>query len=68
MKNKISENLRGFVADECEDLSREGLRTLVLTQKYLTEDDYMVWKKEFDEANTLMINRDKAVERVVEGL
>ena len=36
MKDKVSETLRGFVLDECEDLSREGLRTLVLAQRYLT--------------------------------
>lgn len=37
MKDKVSETLRGFVLDECEDLSREGLRTLVLAQKLLSE-------------------------------
>lgn len=40
MVNKVPENLRAFILDECENLSREGLRTLVLTQKYLTEKDY----------------------------
>ena len=45
MKNKIPETFRGFVSDECEDLSREGLRTLVLTQKYLLEEEYKAWKK-----------------------
>lgn len=36
MKDKVSETLRGFVLDECEDLSREGLRTLVLAQKLMS--------------------------------
>ena len=40
MKDKVPETLRGFVLDECEDLSREGLRTLVLAQKYLTEKEF----------------------------
>jgi phospholipid-translocating ATPase len=40
MKDLVSETLRGFVLDECEDLSREGLRTLVLAQKMLTEKEY----------------------------
>ena len=44
------------------------MRTLVLTQKYLTEETYNNWKKEFDEANALMINRDKTVEKVIESL
>jgi phospholipid-translocating ATPase len=29
--------------DEAEMLSREGLRTLVMTQKYLTEDEFKKW-------------------------
>lgn len=68
MKDKVSETLRGFVLDECEDLSREGLRTLVLAQKYLTEGEYQEWKKEYDDANAAMINREQAVAKVVESL
>lgn len=30
MKEKVPETLRAFILDECEDLSRNGLRTLVL--------------------------------------
>lgn len=65
MKDKVSETLRGFVLDECEDLSREGLRTLVLAQKLLTEREYQQWKKDYDEANASMVNRDISVTKVV---
>lgn len=68
MKDKVSETLRGFVLDECEDLSREGLRTLVLAQKLLTEREYQQWKKDYDEANASMVNRDASVTKVVESL
>lgn len=68
MKDKVSETLRGFVLDECEDLSREGLRTLVLAQKLLTEKEYQQWKKDYDEANASMVNRDASVAKVVESL
>lgn len=37
MAKKISENLRSSVEDQCEELSLEGLRTLVLSQRLLTE-------------------------------
>lgn len=65
MKDKVSETLRGFVLDECEDLSREGLRTLVLAQKLLTEREYQQWKKDYDEANASMVNREASVAKVI---
>lgn len=37
MKGKVAEYQKGFVMDECEQMAREGLRTLVITQKHLTE-------------------------------
>lgn len=37
MKQFISEHQRGFIDEECENLAREGLRTLVITQKYITK-------------------------------
>ena len=40
MKTRVPEVQRGFLLDECENLSREGLRTLVITQKYIPEPDY----------------------------
>lgn len=40
MKNKVADFQRGFIMDECEQMACEGLRTLVVTQKYLTEEQY----------------------------
>jgi phospholipid-translocating ATPase len=37
MKSKVPEVQRGFLMDECETLSREGLRTLVITQKFIPD-------------------------------
>lgn len=65
MKDKVSQTLRGFVLDQCEDLSREGLRTLVLAQKMLSEKEYNDWKKEYDEASSTMINREASMIKVV---
>jgi phospholipid-translocating ATPase len=36
----LPEVQRGFVDEECDDLAREGLRTLVITQKLVDEDTY----------------------------
>jgi phospholipid-translocating ATPase len=43
MKQFINEIQRGFIDEECENLAREGLRTLVITQKLLTKQDYDRW-------------------------
>ena len=68
MKWKVPEVQRGFLQDECENLAREGLRTLVITQKYLKESDYMIWRKMYDDANMVLQNREPAVRKVVEQL
>lgn len=34
---------RGYIQDECDTLAREGLRTLVITQKELDEEEYNKW-------------------------
>lgn len=68
MKWKVPEVQRGFLQDECENLAREGLRTLVITQKFLKENDYMIWRKMYDDASMLLQNRDQAVRKVVDQL
>ena len=44
--------------DECEMLSREGLRTLVIAQKYLSVQEYNEWRDSYDKASGLMVLRD----------
>ncbi len=68
MKTRVPEVQRGFLLDECESLAREGLRTLVITQKFLLEDEYLEWKRRYEEANTSMVHREKKVRDVVESL
>lgn len=38
MQTKISQTDGHFMAEACLDLAKEGLRTLVIAQKILTED------------------------------
>ena len=42
-------------------MAREGLRTLVFTQKYLTESEYLEWKNLYDKATCSLINRKQLV-------
>ncbi len=36
MKQFLPQHQRGFVDEECDDVAREGLRTLVIAQRYLS--------------------------------
>lgn len=45
MKETVPEVQRGFLLDECENLASNGLRTLVLTQKILNNEEYEKWEK-----------------------
>ncbi|KAM0203709.1 hypothetical protein ACHAPI_000708 [Fusarium lateritium] len=45
-----------------DDFATEGLRTLLYAQKFITEQEYQVWKKVWDEASTSLNNRQKHIE------
>lgn len=72
MKNLVPEVKTGFLMDECDDLSREGLRTLVYTYKILTEEAYLIWEKKYNEASVSLNKREelqwKAVDELEKGL
>ena len=34
-----------FLSEECENLAKDGLRTLVLSQKVLTKEQYQEWNQ-----------------------
>lgn len=59
---------RGYIQDECDTLAREGLRTLVITQKELSEEEYGEWSKEYEEASNLLKNRHQTMKKVMEKL
>ena len=61
----MPEKQRGFLLDECEALALDGLRTLVLTQKYITEEQYLSWKAKYDEATQKLKNRDAEVRAAI---
>lgn len=72
MKNLVPEVKTGFLMDECDDLSREGLRTLVYTYKILTQEVYDAWEKKYAEASASLNRREelqwKAVDELEKGL
>ncbi|EGR32280.1 hypothetical protein IMG5_090120, partial [Ichthyophthirius multifiliis] len=68
MKNKIPEYQRGFLLDACENLAREGLRTLIITQKYLTQNQYEEWANRYFQANTQLQNREEKKKEVLQSI
>ena len=43
MKDKVHPTQRLIIEEACDDLANQGLRTLVISQKLLTEDFYFNW-------------------------
>jgi len=68
LKPKVPEIQRGFLMDECENLAREGLRTLVISQKAVTESEYQKWKAMYQQAATSLQDRASKISKVVELL
>lgn len=68
MKHKLPEYQRGFVLDEVEELAKMGLRTLIISQKYITEEEFKEWFAQYEDANAVLVNRDAGVRKVIESL
>lgn len=68
MKDRVPQRQRGFLLDMCETLAAEGLRTLVIAEKYLTEEEFAKWKVQYDEATQSLTNRQERIRKVIESL
>lgn len=56
-----------WLEEECANMAREGLRTLVMARKRLGEDSYSAFKAKYHEASVSLENRNEAMAEVVEG-
>ncbi len=68
LKEKLNLEERMFVQEEAYNLSREGLRTLVLAYKELSEQEYVTFKKQFLNAGKDIKNRDKNEREIIDKL
>ena len=68
LKPKVPEIQRGFLMDECENLAREGLRTLVISQKAITANEYERWKELYNKASSSLDDRANKMYKVLELL
>ncbi|KAF4978585.1 hypothetical protein FZEAL_5057 [Fusarium zealandicum] len=66
LKRGEQKELRKETAEHLEMFAREGLRTLCIAHKEVSEQDYRVWKKEHDAAASALEEREEKLEAVAE--
>ncbi|CAF0851825.1 unnamed protein product [Rotaria sordida] len=66
MQNIVQYN--DWLHEECSNMAREGLRTLVVAKKYLTNEQYQVFQQRLLKARLQTINRIRCVNEVIETL
>lgn len=65
LKNKVGRVAKSFLEEECENLAKEGLRTLVISQKYISEEEYTSWKAKMNQASLNLKIRELEEEEVI---
>lgn len=57
-----------WLEEECSNMAREGLRTLVLGKKRLTTDQYQVFDAAFQRARVAIQDRNQRMQEAIEGI
>jgi len=69
MEERVASSSQKLVVqDICDTLAQEGLRTLVITQKSVTEEEFAKWKAKYDEASHALTQRTQKMQSVIETL
>lgn len=66
LKRGEQQDLRRETAEHLELFAREGLRTLCIAKRYLTEQEYISWQKEHQLAATALEEREEKLEAVAD--
>jgi phospholipid-translocating ATPase len=61
MEQFAKQEYKGYIRENAENLACLGLRTLVLTQKIISEEFYKKWQHEYSEARTSLDNRNEKI-------
>lgn len=64
LKRGDQSQLRKVTAEHLEMFAREGLRTLCIAQRELTEEEYRMWNKDHDLAAAAVHDREEKLEKV----
>ncbi|CAF4968456.1 unnamed protein product, partial [Rotaria magnacalcarata] len=57
-----------WLQEESANMAREGLRTLVIAKKQLTQEKYQAFEQNITKARLQTINRTRCVREVIETL
>lgn len=68
MEKKVRPNQRASLAESCENLAMDGLRTLVISQKLLTEKQYEEFDQRFKQARASLNDREKLITQAIESI
>ena len=68
MMRFVKDEYINYIAENAENLATKGLRTLVLSQKLISQEEFDVWNKEYEEAKTSMEDRKEKIAQVVSKL
>lgn len=66
LKRGEQQELRRETAEHLELFAREGLRTLCIAKRYLSEQEYIAWQKEHQAAATALEEREEKLEVVAD--
>jgi len=65
MEKMVRPSQRDCILEQCETLAREGLRTLVISQKNLDKQEFLKWNERYKEAKASMTDRKEAMIKVL---
>ncbi|OCK78643.1 phospholipid-translocating P-type ATPase [Lepidopterella palustris CBS 459.81] len=68
LKKGEQPELRRSTAEHLEMFAREGLRTLCIAQRQLSEEEYQEWEKAHDAAASAVTNREEKLEEVADSI
>lgn len=68
MKATVRPGQRATIDESCENLAIDGLRTLVIAQKGLTQNQFDQWQKKYMAAKATLVNREERVSQVITEL
>lgn len=64
----LDEGIASMIQENCDNLAKQGLRTLVMCSKIFTEEEYQAWKSKFEEAGKDHQNREEREKEVIQQL
>jgi len=68
LEKKVFQDYAPIIKESAEELAMDGLRTLVITQKELSEEEYQNWEQKYNEARLSMEDREKKIQKVIHEL